>query len=529
MVVAATAFVRPWPLLVLLWALPVAGAADLQPFRADFQYDGELHLEGDIDAHCRAWGARIGSWPADGLVFAAGNARLVIRRTYSNVTFAGGQDVQAATELQQSTVDLPPGTFRLVPNEDAGAALYPEGTSSAASGHEPSFDVHTRATSVALAPLQSRPPLGFDHWTPRGSLPPTMDGARFLGGRPLQQEGPAFVHGNASIYLRGVALHAPDGFTTDLGRYRVAETLEAMPGSGVRRERFLDAFLDVQNARMDLPPGSRSVCEGFEARVAGGLSAANVHGWARRGPDIHDLDGRVLSATGQFDLREQSRLDGPEGRESFGIHSVADGHAAAWGIDYVAVPSPSALPLLPAGLGLAAAVLASALAAKHAGTLVGLLYARLGPDRVLDHPRRSQIFAQIQERPGLDLSQLAHELGCPLNSLIYHVRVLKRTGKVGIVRQGKSLRVLVREAMPVRPTLLPNALLAWDEPLRATTELLAAGPQPLSDVTAALSVRLGLSRRGALHAIDRGVRRGVLVKEASPRGTRGRGTIVRCA
>ncbi len=94
--------------------------------------------------------------------------------------------------------------------------------------------------------------------------------------------------------------------------------------------------------------------------------------------------------------------------------------AALWRQAQDAIDEPATW----AGLGLAAAALA--------------LFHRFRKERDLRHPVRAALLSAVRERPGILASAIAEELGCSLNAVLHHVRVLRREGYVRIERHGHA-------------------------------------------------------------------------------------------
>lgn len=59
-----------------------------------------------------------------------------------------------------------------------------------------------------------------------------------------------------------------------------------------------------------------------------------------------------------------------------------------------------------------------------------LLYAKLLPERILEHPRRQQIYGLLQHEPGLGASQIACRLGFSRTKVLYHLSLLTRADHV---------------------------------------------------------------------------------------------------
>ncbi|HLA46956.1 MAG TPA: helix-turn-helix domain-containing protein, partial [Thermoplasmata archaeon] len=56
---------------------------------------------------------------------------------------------------------------------------------------------------------------------------------------------------------------------------------------------------------------------------------------------------------------------------------------------------------------------------------------------VMLNERRRRVFLTVLDRPGIHLRELARSLGIPLQSLSWHVEILKRSGLLESTRVGK--------------------------------------------------------------------------------------------
>lgn len=128
------------------------------------------------------------------------------------------------------------------------------------------------------------------------------------------------------------------------------------------------------------------------------------------------------------------------------IHNLVVGGATA--------NQPSQVPpeavAIAAGLGAATLAAAAAYYASQikwlAAGLFAPLYARLAPERVLDHGGRERVYAYVKQDPGVSTHELSQRVQFGWSTLSYHLRVLEKTGKVVSVRDGRYKRFFDRES-----------------------------------------------------------------------------------
>ncbi|MBW3583502.1 MAG: winged helix-turn-helix transcriptional regulator [Euryarchaeota archaeon] len=123
--------------------------------------------------------------------------------------------------------------------------------------------------------------------------------------------------------------------------------------------------------------------------------------------------------------------------------------------------------------------------------LLGFLFSRLERDAVLNNARRSEIFAAIQNTPGISFGDIRRRLGLPSGSLVHHLGVLERHGFVRCVREGFRTRFYVRgEPLDGKPYLTRTQ--------EALLQALRANPGILQKHLAQI---VGLSRQGVRYHV----------------------------
>jgi len=157
--------------------------------------------------------------------------------------------------------------------------------------------------------------------------------------------------------------------------------------------------------------------------------------------------------------------------------------------------------LSPAGaVGLAAGSAAAVSAGAHVSfemrwrdyfPLASLL-ARLRRDRLLEHPTRRLVYAQIRETPGIRYRELLRTLGLPRGSLSFHLSQLERGGYVRSVRILGRTHFFVGESPPG-----PEALLLTVRQRRILEYLQSAPGASQREISAAL----GMSRSNVSYNI----------------------------
>lgn len=516
------------------WASTSDATTHSVPVRLEYAYYGPMAATGSIQGHCVAWGVRFDEGLAGQVgIWSDGRSRLTIRETYVNESLVDGVPAQkVATQTQDSRV-LEPGPLLVRWDPTARVAIIPYEAQVPHQGH-PAFGAQFEANHLQVSPKSLLVPGPAPYWMRTGALLREEPGHFSLGLRRVETDGPLRLSGNVTWFLAGASIQAADGSWTELGPHREVQTLGSTNGVELRSTRIVDAFLDLPQPRLELSPsGLELLCGGLELRISGAASVGGARGVASAFNQTQAFEDQVLSLRGVFRVEEPHIVYPPKhARGHAWVEATAEGDVETLGLDFQPFLTTAAAPawhvVEAIGIvGLLALLLLGLL--KGSGHVVGLLYSRLAPEQVLNHPNRQRIYDAVQASPGADLSQLATTLSLPLTSLTYHVRILQRNGKVGTIRHGKSVRVLPKEFMPARSGHLPPVLLPLDAQLSFVHELLQSGPQNLTHVVDEVQVRFQLSRRGALHAVHRGVERGLFAKQPSPNGRGGKAQVIRCA
>lgn len=116
--------------------------------------------------------------------------------------------------------------------------------------------------------------------------------------------------------------------------------------------------------------------------------------------------------------------------------------------------APLPPPGMPHVLSAAAGAGAALLAWRHRRFLLAFLALRLrGPREPPDaQPHRAAILARVGEQPGVLLADLRRDLALARGTVRHHVRTLEKAGLVGLVRDGRLVRLY--PAPPRAPALL---------------------------------------------------------------------------
>lgn len=160
---------------------------------------------------------------------------------------------------------------------------------------------------------------------------------------------------------------------------------------------------------------------------------------------------------------------------------IATGTAA--GGSSAGVASGAASPAIRApDVGFAVVAISVALA------LAAGLYHRFAREAAANHPVRQRVLERVRHQPGLLPSALARENGVALPTMLYHVRVLERSGFVRIRRVGPARLIFPTETGPRER----EAVAALRAPL-ARAIYYACGYAPLTVVEAARTFRVAPS------------------------------------
>ncbi len=160
-------------------------------------------------------------------------------------------------------------------------------------------------------------------------------------------------------------------------------------------------------------------------------------------------------------------------------------------VDLVAVSSgvsqnDGAVVAAVAVAGVGTSLAALGLVRRRWPWLLAALYTRLAPSKMLDHPLRERLVAEIRADPGVTFGELARRTGAAAGMLTHHARMLEQARLVFSSPDGQLRRFYPIAQGRVAPTI--------DLAERARVSLRAEGPATLAD----LARRLDVSRQ-ALH------------------------------
>lgn len=515
-------------LLLLGAASPTVATSESPPSAlgtAEYHYAGPLEVTGRTQGECAGWGLEPTPSQPGQLEIRTRGGQLTVRTTWVNQSLVDADPATRYAEQSQHRVRVDPGFLHVAWDASGRARVYPF------EAHRPSqsrqnFTVAFESQELRAGSLQlgQGPELPY-YATAPGALARLEKGDFPSWSRRVHVDGDLVAQGQFSVYLREAELVLPDGRLERLGPWREeASPLALAPHAG-KSIRYTDAFLDVRGGRLALSGDAGEALCGSElaAHVRGHLTAHRASGHAQLRETRVQFTDDLLSLEGEFDVVERGDTRPRSGNAETSVGAQASGDIRAVTADLqplLAAPLPRMPSATLGWLGLI--TLVAVLAATPWGHFVGLFYARFGPERVLHHPRRQRVYEAVLSQPGVPVSRLALLLGLPLNSLTYHLRVLRRAGKVGTLRHGRTVRVLPQETMPPRPEEPPAALVLEDARMRFLAERVRQGPLLLTEVVRRVRDTFGLSQRGALHVVDRAVRWGLLVKRPSPDGKLGK-------
>lgn len=238
------------------------------------------------------------------------------------------------------------------------------------------------------------------------------------------------------------------------------ELLVAPGGGALMRVRLRagDAPLVEPRLELALPPGVAARVGSLPVEIGPGQSA-EAQVMVSAAADLQE--GAVFP--GNVRLR-----DAPDAMATF---RVRIGHAAA--------PAPP--PLAEDGLAVGGALVLAAGGAIGAFAflrrkwplLLGPLYSRVRPNRVLENPVRARFAALVRETPGLTFGDVQRRLGLGAGSVTHHARMLEKAGVVFSTTDGRERRFFHVGAGRVErvPPLAERALLALRERPRSGSDL----------------------------------------------------------
>lgn len=270
---------------------------------------------------------------------------------------------------------------------------------------------------------------------------------------------------------------------------RIAPILLDLPANGTARAMLTirNQGEPIPNARLvfEAPPGVRIVARDPPARILRGethqvrLEVTHVDANAT----FDTLPARVLLAgvrapPAAFRIHLAEPLAAPPSDPNDGA-IMADPRT----------PAPALDPTLMTGAAVIAAVgagwTALWLTRRQWWPFLLLLYTRLRPSSLLDHPVRKRIVEVVQATPGITFSDLARRVDIAPGQLTHHARMLEKGGVVFSSPDGQTRRFfhVAQGRIPVVAPLAERAL-----------SLVQARPMRASD----LAKELGVSRQ-ALH------------------------------
>lgn len=226
--------------------------------------------------------------------------------------------------------------------------------------------------------------------------------------------------GNLMLYGMDLLLDSPDleqPLRIQTGTF--AEEANGIP-TGRRITRVLSVSDSGRPHAFDLPfDGSAR----FHARSflgVGTLLLERAEGFLRWGPRTQNGTLDPFEADGEF--------------------LVARGAQRAMNVDGRTLNGPGELGGPLAGLGLDAptwiALAAGAVAAALLVEALWLLFSKLQPGRLLDHPRRASILEHVRAHPGLPAYAVARALNLSRAIALHHVHTLRRAGHLTVHRVG---------------------------------------------------------------------------------------------
>lgn len=189
------------------------------------------------------------------------------------------------------------------------------------------------------------------------------------------------------------------------------------------------------------------------------------------------------------------------------------------------IPGPSGEPLvcLPPDGPAATAILVGAVAVAGALLVLPPLilwwawlrwlpimggFTRLRQDRLLDHPVRADLFARIEERPGIHYLALVEASGKAKGAVSHHLATLSRAGIITAIRQRGFSSYFVRGAIDA-PVMHGLAAVKAPAAARALRDIAAEPGRPAREVAR----RVGLHESTLRHHVRRFSQAGMVAQE----------------
>lgn len=510
---------------VLLLAPTASASAAPVPGSATYAYRGPATYAGHVEAACDAWAVDVYKNHAGSLRIGADGGALLVQDTWVNVTVI--DQTTLADDVNQTSRSVPvgPGFVELDWPSSGLATVWPYHYLRSAAAR---FQVHLEATRMDVAANSPAPPVPDSFYVRKDTGELMRADNAFPGwSRPVTSDHPAYVQGDVSIYLREASIQGPGGLQAKLDTYRENTSFSA---ASISKEtvHFTDAFLDLHDARFSYAGDQgAAVCTRLAGKVEGNATFYDATGTAEAGGRNASFQGKVFGFSGaaMFDERPRS---GPVGdRGSPYVDGHAEGAFQTLSIDRVpALPTDSGVPTI-AKVGVWALVAAALVwLVKAWGSIVGTLYARFGPERVLHHEKRRLALQAIEQVPGSNVRELSSRLRLDYSTLRYHLKVLSRTGMIRTTSDGNAVRAWPAAITQDAAAAFRHRQVERDPQLAFVLTLLEPGPRYVPDLLDALVERFGLTRRGARFTIERGLRLRFL---AADDGRESRGRWVRRA
>lgn len=495
---------------------PLGAATSSNEATATFDYLGPSTILGEFRGTCGAHGIVFPVGETTG--FTIGGGRIVIHRTYVNKTHIDPDGTNWANEqpdnIQETVAAIPRGRLEVVPVPN-GLAV---GLALPSTNFAP-LPVEVTARNVTLSgPAYARRTPADHYFEPWGGPVPGMVAthiSRFPDvTREVAGDGESHLRGDFRVYLRQATIAAGDQ-VWELPPYGQEQFSVSSPAAMRRSMLYTDAFLELEDAQVTFA-ATGLMCGSLRGRVVGTFVADQATGTAQLGDQQVSFEGKVLDLAGSFLLDETPQFSPTDPwAEAPTVSATARGSITALGIDFApAAAVPKGFDAAKAVGIFAILVAAALLAAKYAGSFVGLFYSRFGREDVLNNQSRDLLYQAVRQNPGANLSELTRLTSLHMTSVLYHVQVLSRTGLVSTIRQGRNRRIIPKDRS--HREAVADLFAQVDPPVGFLQRLTGSGPVLLATAVRNLQEAFGLSQRGAYAAVQRGLRHGVVKRLGSP-------------
>ena len=489
---------------VLLAAILVLGSPTGQALSLDGLFEATLRSERPVDLEGNVTLASMGgvvdlSRAADEglrLDLRWGHGLLHREEWWGTQTFTAGTPAHASGPVHRDTTEIPGGTL-VATHCSPGCAMLaivgPETPLLANGTIRGPLAWSDEATQRGIGPRQlAAGPAGLG---PQREHPP---GTLWLGAAPAGSAGELQLRsvstaGSLRLVLWNVTLEV----ATDEGSrvYRSGYVVPAAAAGSAplpldlapeQNARVLEIeFMDATFVAHDAPRVAVLV-PSLEMEMDGRLLVHAASGEVRLPNGTHPVRDEELSAQGLLRLRVEHvapampTVGGALGRGALDISMHGDATKVAVGPRVLLDDPWPRGPVVAAG----AAALLLALALRVAL----LLHTRLDPQRLLDHPKRRELWRMVEDEPGIQLHALCERTGYARSVVCHHLRMLERHRIVRIVRRGRTWHVSSGSGDPAPPALLGRALLGQGVRRRIADALLAAeSPLTQQEIGKALS------------------------------------------